>query len=328
MGCKLVKLSYFKPLTENNYSIEELNELRIKIMEKNKNFYQELEMDSPFVDTHRDICYSIEKIQLHSHPFYEILLCESGNLQYLIEDKRYRLQKGDIVLIPPGISHRPIFDEKLIEPYERIVLWISSELVHIFKQKCTDEINGTNALSIPSLFRTANNKNDQLCEFIRRGCLERERCLPNWEAFLFGNTIALLSLLIRGAMDCSYSLPSEHPEILDKIISYIEANYSSKITLEKTAQEFHISQSTLGKLFNQKLNISFYHFVTQIRLINAKSLIENGEILESISLLVGFTDYSTFYRAFKHEYGISPRDYRNLINRTISIQRLNAHNKS
>ena len=74
-----------------------------------RNVYQELEMDSPYVNTHRDISYVPENLQLHSHSFYEILYCESGSIQYLIADKRYRIHAGDIVLVPPGISHRPIF---------------------------------------------------------------------------------------------------------------------------------------------------------------------------------------------------------------------------
>ena len=79
-------------------------------------------MDSPYVNTHRDISYTPESLQLHSHSFYEILYCESGSIQYLIADKRYRIHAGDIVLVPPGVSHRPIFYEEMSEPYSRIVL--------------------------------------------------------------------------------------------------------------------------------------------------------------------------------------------------------------
>ena len=60
------------------------------------------------------------------------------------------------------------------------------------------------------------------------------------------------------------------------------------------------------------MGVSFYHCVTQRRLIAAKSLIERGTNLEVVSHQVGFADYSTFYRAFKKEYGISPRQYRKL----------------
>ena len=40
-------------------------------------FYQELEMDSPFVDTHQEITSSNSQLQFHSHTFYEMLCCRN-----------------------------------------------------------------------------------------------------------------------------------------------------------------------------------------------------------------------------------------------------------
>ena len=74
--------------------------------------YQELEMTSNYVDTHQDISYSNNHVQLHSHNFYELLYCRNTcGAEYLVGSQRYKLQKGDIILIPPGVSHRPILPE-------------------------------------------------------------------------------------------------------------------------------------------------------------------------------------------------------------------------
>ena len=53
-------------------------------------------------------------------------------------------------------------------------------------------------------------------------------------------------------------------------------------------------------------------FLPQRRLIAAKVLLQDGLPAEQISARVGFGDYSSFYRAFKREYGISPAEYRRL----------------
>ena len=55
-----------------------------------------------------------------------------------------------------------------------------------------------------------------------------------------------------------------------------------------------------------------YRYVTQRRLIAGKTLIEKGLLMENEALQTGFRDHSGFYRAFKQEYGISPRQYRNM----------------
>ena len=94
------------------------------------NIYQKLQMSSPLVNTHRDVTYATESVQLHSHSFYELLYCESGEIQYLISNERYSIRSGDIILLPPGISHRPIFYDEFKEPYSRIVLWVSPEFIH------------------------------------------------------------------------------------------------------------------------------------------------------------------------------------------------------
>ena len=73
-----------------------------------------------------------------------------------------------------------------------------------------------------------------------------------------------------------------------------------------------MSVSTITQLFRQKLGTSFYHCVTQHRLIAAKVLIGEGMLLEEVSRTVGFADYSSFYRAFKKEYGITPRQFSRL----------------
>lgn len=73
-----------------------------------------------------------------------------------------------------------------------------------------------------------------------------------------------------------------------------------------------MSSSTISHLFQQRLGVSLYRYLTQRRLIAAKSLIEKGKALERVAVLCGFPDYSGFYRAFKSTFGISPRQYRTM----------------
>ena len=293
------------------------NRLLLLLNNGNHNLYQELEMDSPYVNTHRDISYAPEKLQLHSHSFYEIIFCESGNLQYLIADKRYHIHAGDIILVPPGISHRPLFYSEMQEPYSRIVLWINSDFFQSVAKLCPPDLYEMLRSREHCLLRTEGTSFKYLDAYFKQGLQESRNQAPLWEAALCGNTLILLSHLSRALISTQDSFPAEKHEIIDQIIAYLEKHYADKITLNDTAHKFHISTSTLTKLFLNKLGISFYHYVTQRRLINSKLKIEEGSSMEEAALSCGFCDYTAFYRAFKKEYGISPREYKKLISRDI-----------
>ena len=274
-------------------------------------FYQELEMSDPFVETHRDVSYSNAQLNLHSHTFYELLYCVNDcGAEYLVGADRYRLRKGDIVFVPPGISHRPLLPDVMTEPYERYVLWISQDFIDMFA-RIFDAGGDKNNYS--ALLRTGGTKWELLGGYFRRGVWESENQAPGWQAAVFGNTITLLTLMGRSIQERTAAvLTAEKPDLLNEVLAYIELHLSEKITLEETAKHFYIGVSTITQLFRQKLGTSFYHCVTQQRLIAAKVLIGEGKTLEDVSRAVGFTDYSSFYRAFKKEYGITPRQYTQL----------------
>ena len=272
--------------------------------------YQEMEMSSRYVDTHQDVTYSNSQVNLHSHNFYEFLYCHNtGDVEYLVGADRYRLQKGDVILIPPGISHRPLLPDHMPEPYRRDVLWISPEVM--------DQLE----LLVPAdrriiaqesrLLRTAGTRWEFIGDLFRHGVREYESQQSGWEEIVLGNTIQIMVYLRRAIQDRSAApLKAEKPELLDQVLAYIEDHLAEKITLGEIAKHFWVSQSTISQTFKNKMNVSFYRCVTQRRLIAAKTLIIEGLPLESVGQKVGFSDYSSFYRAFKQEFGISPRQFR------------------
>lgn len=276
------------------------------------NLYQELEMSSRYVNTHRDTSYSNATVSLHSHNYIEILYCRtSSDVEYLIGSDRYKLQRGDIVFVPPGVSHRPILPEKLTVPYERDVLWISQEFAKMIMGLSAEDTMKRPEHSVP--VRTGGTRWEFLGDLFRAGVMEEEQKRPGWELAVIGNTLAILAHMRRAYAERSAgTMKAERPELLDKVTRYIEAHYAERITVSDLSRKFYVSDSTISHLFKQKMGVSIYHYVTQRRLISAKIMITDGIPLEQVALRVGFSDYSTFYRAFKQEFGISPRQYKKL----------------
>lgn len=308
-----MKLSEIRFLTQNlpdpSYLAESDNMMEhVKILGLDTTaFHQELEMDSANVDTYRDITYSNDHVQLHSHLFYEILYCRNScGAEYLVGPERYKLQKGDLIFVPPGVSHRPILPPDMTEPYIRDVLWINGEFLEkLYLSSPRDYPMGS------TLLRTAGTKWEYLGDLFRIGVTESENRAIDWDLAVLGNTITLLSHLRRAYQDASNSkLKAEKPELLDQVLAYIENHLAEKITLKDVAHHFYISESTVTQTFRKKMGVSFYRCVTQRRLIAAKALILQGLPMDAVGEQVGFTDYSSFFRAFKQEYGISPSQFK------------------
>ena len=100
---KLSEMQKYKELVSahkrSEISNEELQKTFITDGAILSNLYQEMEMDSDSVDCHDDVNYTKDSIQLHSHTFYEMLYCRSGNVQYLLGAERYRVRRGDIIFM-------------------------------------------------------------------------------------------------------------------------------------------------------------------------------------------------------------------------------------
>ena len=312
-----MKLDEIKKLIQKLQGQPEMDHQRMLAFLKEQgidsaNLYQELEMSSRYVNTHRDTSYFNETVSLHSHNYIEVIYCRSNaNVEYLIGSSRYRLQEGDIICVPPGVSHRPMLPAVMEVPYERDVLWLSMEYVKRLQEMFPQEKSSLDDYSGP--IRTKGTKWEFLGDLFRSGVLEEEAKRPGWEVAVIGNTMTIIANMKRLHMERSAgTMRAEKPELLDRIAAYIEKHYAEHITIEDLARQFYVSNSTVSHLFKQKMGVSVYRYITQRRLIAAKTLIGQKLPLEEISQRVGFSDYSTFYRAFKQEYGISPRQFAQL----------------
>lgn len=274
----------------------------------NPDVYKDACMSANYVNMHFDVSEQGAHIALHSHFFWEILYCFGGSVEYLLGTRRYQVRAGDIIVIPPNVGHCPLLSEHFEAPYRRAVLWMNPEITAFSPGGLADD-----SQQEAYLLRTTGTRWDVLEEYFRRGCLEAEREAKNHELFLFGNALCINALLNRARIENDDpDVLSEKKDLLDEIISYIEKHLADKITLADTAHHFLVSESTIGKVFRNQMDVSFYRYVIQRRLLLAKKMIRAGTPLDEIYGRVGFGDYSSFYRAFKREFEVSPNQYRSM----------------
>ncbi len=271
---------------------------------------QSLEMDSVWANAHRDITYTAENgLGLHSHLFYEIIYCVQGEVEYILDTRTVTVSAGDVILVPPGKAHGLLLRNPMQVPYERYVLWVSSQLVE--SMNIGDP--RIPALTHPIKLSTRGTQWEHLRLLFRECVIEEETGAMGCQSCMVAFAVQILVHLIR-ALEAQ-ELPTHGPKarLQEQILEYIQGNLGKKLSVHDTAQYFHISKSTLTHLFRQNMGTSFYRCVTQRRLLEAKNRIRQGLPMEEISHSVGYPEYSAFYRAFKSEYGISPIQYRQLI---------------
>lgn len=98
--------------------------------------------------------------------------------------------------------------------------------------------------------------------------------------------------------------------LLERICRYAQEHLNEKITLKDVAAHCGISVSTVTQLFQKSGVGTFHSYLTRLRMERAASLILEGIALEEAGRQVGYTDHSSFYRAFHQNFGQSPREYR------------------
>ena len=99
--------------------------------------------------------------------------------------------------------------------------------------------------------------------------------------------------------------------IVNQALSFMEKNYSQKLTLQAVADCCYVSQWHLSKLLNRYAEKSFYDILNAIRIQKAKELLADPKL--KIGEMVGYADTAHFARTFKKLEGMSANEYRNTI---------------
>lgn len=246
-------------------------------------------------------------MEFHAHDFLELYYFLDGSVTYYIEDQVYDLCPGDLLIIPAGKMHRPVIANEHAA-YERMVLWITPQYLQSIDSPAGDlqknlQKVGEHGYCVPfrgdeTVFVTALLKK---LLYMQKNDTDPKFCAGAVELYLW--TI----FRSYGVIDTTHR---NETQVIPQVIRYITEHFSEPLTLEDIAAEFFVSKSYLNRHFKAYTNSTVYAYIMALRLTHARRMLREGIPAVEAGRECGFSDYSTFYKAFKTQTGLSPQQFK------------------
>jgi len=249
-----------------------------------------------------------ETMAIHIHDCYEVYYSISGGKQFLIDNKLYDINPGDLFVINQFESHYVSQISKMI--HERIVISIHPDFLKSISTTKTD-------LSYCFTHRDENfshklefdkEQQNRFMYFINK--------IASCEGFgsdmiEYSSFIELMTNLTKAFVDNKDSLLScyKYNNKIQEIIGYINDHVIENITITHLAEHFFLSESYICRIFKLATGTTINKYITARRISIAKSLLSNGSSISDVYIECGFNDYSNFLKSFKKAVGVSPKKY-------------------
>ncbi|MGN1008856.1 MAG: helix-turn-helix domain-containing protein [Butyricicoccus sp.] len=227
-----------------------------------------------------------------------LILIEKGTMRFEYQGQKYTAQENDIVLL----------DGTLPQYYD------TPEYVEFFWM----HVSGVNSFELCEhltrlrggiLHRTGNNP--KAAAIIRQLVSQFVTNQPFNDAEHSYLLHTVFCLLMPGMPHDAVS--SEPASPAQRAAEYVRAHLGENLSLQRLADEVHISPSHLNRLFRAELHHSLHEYIVLMRMDRAKYLLKITDLpIKMIAAEVGYRSECSFTGAFTDRIGISPRKFREL----------------
>lgn len=254
--------------------------------------------------------YKEEKtMDMHIHDCHEIYYSISGGKQFLIDNKLYTIEPGDIFIINQYESHKITQVDKMV--HERIVLSIHPEYTRRLSTAMTDLDACFSDRAKGFSHRIPLNKEQQnrflyyISKITDAGGYGQDII----EQTAFTELLLLINSAVRTIHLPEASESRTYNHQVDDILAYINLNIAFPITIEQLSGEFFLSESYICRIFKSATGTTINKYISARRISIAKSLLRDGASVTEAYEKSGFSDYSNFFKTFTKAVGISPKKY-------------------
>lgn len=227
----------------------------------------------------------------HIHNYYEIYVNLSGDVGFLVGDRYYKVQSGDMILTRPGELHVCVYNQFC--RHMHFCLWIeapaNSPLVSFMHAPDFDNCLSFDEEEKRLLIRLFQELDQQAADAILL------------RTALLCRIMEQLSKPVR-RQQAEQDLPEEFRQIL----TYLNGHFRQIQYIHEIYDRFYVSHATLNRWFRKYLGISPREYLESQKLAYARKLLEEQCTVTETAGRAGFSDCSYFIAVFKKRFGVTP----------------------
>lgn len=233
---------------------------------------------------------------MHMHDDYEIYCFLDGDAEYIVEGRAYPLLKGDMILMRCSESHHILF--RSAAKYKRITVNFLPARGDDFEERLMSPFNDR-PLGKFNRYPAFLFDDMRHLHYLEAMCASGS--IDEASAYL---TVLLLEISEKA--DRARTEDSTTSDNFADLLDYINRHIFEPISLGSIAERFYISRSQLERRFRRMIGSSVWSYISEKRLLAAKKAIESGGSPTKIYSSFGYSDYTTFYRAYLGKFGFPP----------------------
>lgn len=236
------------------------------------------------------------------HSFWELTFVDRGVLFTDVDDKHFELHQGDLLFYAPHQYHTQYTSDSKSCCYLTVSFdmdFCDCDLLSNKVFSCDKDIYNL----ITSLIKELELDN----------VYSQELCICYIKQLIL---ILLKSSSNHHSRSASKINDSIDDDLLQDILCFVDSNIDKPITISTLCDEFNISSSKLHTIFKEHLDTSAKLYINQLKLKKSKELMsETCYTVSEIAFMLGFNSIHYFSNKFKKEFGFSPKEYINSVNK-------------
>lgn len=240
-------------------------------------------------------------IPSHWHDYFEFEIVTGGTYQHTISGKTYSANRGSAWIM----TYLDYHSVECSEDSSLINISFTSDAV---SREISDILSAT-----PGGF-ICKFDNDE-AELIISLCREAEKELTDksglWKTAVSGLIENILIRTIRKSGENTPQSQTKTPHLLQSVISYINKNFRSDVSIASASKKFAVSPGRLGLIFSKSFGMSYNEYVNRVRLRHACNLLSGTDLTaKQIAFECGYSSVEYFFYVFKKELKTTPGEFR------------------